>query len=120
MDNRTLADAAESCNNDFSALLSLSPLRDHPEKVDLAEAIEEERARFRLWAANIGAFAKHHASLDYRLRESERVRSLVFSQLDLLHGAASQLSDTLQPGWFPTLYLAKIALTKASRQARYK
>ena len=98
MDNRTLADAAEGCNNGFSALLSLTPLRDHPEKVDLAEAVEEERARFRLWAANIGAFARHHASLDYRLRESERVRSLVFSQLDMLHGAALRLSDTLQPG----------------------
>ncbi len=95
MDHVTIAAAAELCNDEFSALLSSEQLR---KRADKADAVEEERARFRIWAAHIGTFAKYHASLDYRLRESKTVRSLVLSQLELLRGAECRLWSVLHSG----------------------
>lgn len=95
MAHTTIAAVAELCNNEFSALLESDQLRQQTGK---AEMVEEERARFRIWAAHIGTFAKYHASLDYRLRESKTVRSLVISQLELLRAAESRLWSLLRPG----------------------
>jgi hypothetical protein len=97
MDHGTIASVAESCRNEFTALLDSDPLRQQADKADLAEAVEEEQARFRVWAAHIGTFATHHSSLDYRLRESEKVRSLVISQLEVLWRAEVRLLELLQP-----------------------
>lgn len=97
MDRSTISIVAESCNNEFTALLDSDPLRRQTERAQLAEAVEEERARFRIWAAHIGVFAEHHSSLDYRLRESEKVRSLVISQLEILRKAELRLLELLQP-----------------------
>lgn len=96
MDRDTIASIAKSCNNELTALLVSNALRQQTARTDLAEAVEEERARFRIWAAHIGTFAKHHYSLDFRLRESDKVRSLVISQLEILRTAISQLSEILQ------------------------
>ncbi|KAF1845081.1 uncharacterized protein K460DRAFT_394818 [Cucurbitaria berberidis CBS 394.84] len=98
MEKSTIASVAESCNYEFTALLDSDPLRQQADRAELAEAVEEERARFRLWAAHIGTFAKHHSSLDYRLRESEKVRSLVISQLEILRTAELRLAELLLPG----------------------
>jgi hypothetical protein len=94
MESRTITSVAELCRDEFTALLGSDPLR---HQADLAEAVEEEQARFRVWAAHIGTFATHHSSLDYRLRESEKVRSLVISQLEILRRAEARLLKLLQP-----------------------
>lgn len=36
------------------------------------------------WASNLGVFAADHASLDYRLRDSQAVQSLMVDQLRML------------------------------------
>jgi hypothetical protein len=46
--------------------------------------IEEQLARFKMWAGNIGAFADGHASLDYRLRDSEETRRFMLDFLSSL------------------------------------
>lgn len=97
MADGTIASVAESCRDELSALLNSISLRQQADKADLLEAVEEEQARFRVWAAHIGTFATHHSSLDYRLRESEKVRSLVISQLEVLRRAAVRSVELLQP-----------------------
>lgn len=45
---------------------------------DLAE---EQRARFNIWAANMGVFADVRASLDYRLRDSPDIQNMIVELL---------------------------------------
>lgn len=63
-------------------------------------AVEDQLARFRIWAGNIGAF--HHppsnASLDYRLREAPTIATQVHDYLD-------DLKDCLVTGNAPTVDL---------------
>ena len=106
MDRGTIASAAELCRNEFIVLLESDPLRHQADKADFADAIEEEQARFRVWAAHIGTFATYHSSLDYRLRESEKVRSLVISQLEVLRRAEVQLLKLLQPSKSQSFHVA--------------
>lgn len=105
MDRGTIVSVAESCRDEFIALLDSDPLQQQADKADLAEAVEEEQARFRVWAAHIGTFATHHSSLDYRLRESEKVRSLVISQLEVLWRAEIRLLKLLQPSKSHSLHM---------------
>jgi hypothetical protein len=44
-------------------------------------AIFHEADRFRLWALNLGFYATGHASLFYRLREVDTVRTVIESLL---------------------------------------
>jgi hypothetical protein len=43
--------------------------------------IEDQFARFKMWAGNIGAFAEGHASLDYRLRDNEKAQQFMLNFL---------------------------------------
>lgn len=43
--------------------------------------IQDQFARFKMWAGNIGAFAEGHASLDYRLRDSDETKQLLLDFL---------------------------------------
>lgn len=59
--------------------------------------IETEIERFDLWSVNLGLFVQGHGSLDYRLRESERLQSTVGYLLEELkhsiqEGSMCQLS----------------------------
>ena len=45
-------------------------------------AVENEYARFRIWAGNIGAHRSGRVSLDHRLREATRTRRRVVNLLD--------------------------------------
>lgn len=49
--------------------------------------IEEEFGRFKIWAGNLGALAKGHSALDWRLRDAEVMRSTVLSLLQELNSA---------------------------------
>lgn len=97
----TIADAAGSCRSAFNSLLDCFEERDWAdliERAQLLEAVEDEQARLNVWVTHIGIFAGYHSSLDYRLRETQRVRSLVLAQLEVLHLAQLHLLRTLQPG----------------------
>lgn len=50
------------------------------------EWAENRLADFRLWTANIGAFARDRASLDMRLGSEYETKILVVKILTLLHG----------------------------------
>lgn len=47
------------------------------ENQDLSDVLLHEADRFGLWASNLGLFVTGHASLQYRLREAETVRSVI-------------------------------------------
>ncbi|KAG4438865.1 hypothetical protein IFR05_005654 [Cadophora sp. M221] len=49
-------------------------------------------ARFNIWASNLGALARGHASADYRLRDGDEVRNLI---LQLLKAICRNLTFTL-------------------------
>lgn len=41
------------------------------------ELFAAEEDRFELWAVNLGLFVSGHGSLDYRLRDAERLESTI-------------------------------------------
>jgi hypothetical protein len=45
---------------------------------------QEQLARFEMWTGNVGALADGHASLDYRVRNSEDAKQLVVEFLGTL------------------------------------
>lgn len=52
-------------------------------------AIENEYARFKLWAGNVGALQRE-GSLDARLRDSAVLRTALFKFLGQLQGSLSK------------------------------
>lgn len=87
---------ADECLSDFDALVIVQPASDnHRNCNDLN--IEEQRARFLIWSANIGIFADGHASLDYRLRENWDARNLM---LDLLESLQNYIRRGLRRSTF--------------------
>ncbi|KAL2811570.1 hypothetical protein BJX63DRAFT_433247 [Aspergillus granulosus] len=57
---------------------------------------EEELARLRIWAANIGAHQIGQSSLDYRLRDASQVRIQVTQLLHNLHNLLDDLVEVLK------------------------
>ncbi|KAF2440661.1 hypothetical protein P171DRAFT_489357 [Karstenula rhodostoma CBS 690.94] len=88
-----IMDAAYCFESAFSALLC-STSSSHYER------IEEAQALFRVWAGSLGVSAEFHASLDYRVRDSETARLLCLSQLEALQDALSRLSEIQSAGGF--------------------
>ncbi|KAF2736406.1 hypothetical protein EJ04DRAFT_575373 [Polyplosphaeria fusca] len=93
MSGMVIADTAEKCKAAFVSLVDCTRLS---RQAELAEAVEDEQAKFNIWAAHIGVFASYHSSLDYRLRESEVVKPLVIAQLAILNRSQIHLSESIQ------------------------
>lgn len=93
MNGISIFEIAEGCSAAFTDLLHSDPVR-QAEGPSFIEQLEEEQVNYRLWIAYSGAFAEYHASLDYRLRESETVRYLVIAQLERIRDALSQILAT--------------------------
>jgi hypothetical protein len=72
----TIAGRAWACAIRFNALVSQASRT--------TSAFEDQLARFNIWAANIGVFAEAHASLDYRVRNSPKVKAMVIQLLQAL------------------------------------
>jgi hypothetical protein len=90
---------ADECLSQFNLLLRID---NEVNKADEAVAPEQgalgaddQLARFRMWAGNIGVFAEGHASLDYRLRDLEDVQKLMsgflFTLKDLIERGTHEL-----------------------------
>lgn len=79
---------ADECLGHFKFLLEIeTQVRDSrkgPASSNDEPQIDDQRARFKIWAGNIGVFADGHASLDYRLRDNENARNLMKSFLGSL------------------------------------
>ncbi|TGJ79342.1 hypothetical protein E0Z10_g9424 [Xylaria hypoxylon] len=78
----TLASNCASYLNDIVAVL----IEDDTAATSLRERIEDERGRFGIWASNLGAFhnAQSVKSLEFRLRNSERMHQSVMDGLNRL------------------------------------
>ncbi|KAL1967098.1 hypothetical protein VTN77DRAFT_3622 [Rasamsonia byssochlamydoides] len=74
----TIYELATDCSQLFDDYLSNPSARSF-------DTVETQNARFNIWAANLGVFADLHASLDYRLRYSPEIRTMVLRLLDVLH-----------------------------------
>jgi len=74
--NATIAGRAWACAIRFNAVVS--------QAAQNTSAFEDQLARFNIWAANIGVFAEAHASLDYRVRNSRKVKAMMLQLLKAL------------------------------------
>lgn len=83
-----LADAGSRVADEFEKVKAVD-WRKYPKDFHtLAPKLSSEADRFLLWAVNLGLFVSGHASLDYRVRDAENIRSaiqrLIFSLEDAL------------------------------------
>ncbi|KAK7417458.1 hypothetical protein QQX98_004578 [Neonectria punicea] len=64
------------------------------------DAIEDDRGRYRVWAANLGALQapKSFKSLDYRLRDAVQMRDSVLSGLHRLISVSERDDSTVELG----------------------
>ncbi|KAF2115388.1 hypothetical protein BDV96DRAFT_687329 [Lophiotrema nucula] len=102
MNSQDIRSQAKECLANFVALLEL---RDDLDLVTEsgsstlhATMIEDQCARFKMWAGNIGALADGRASLDHRLRESEETKELMVEFLSTLSELLSTSVDIVKPG----------------------
>ena len=79
------------------------------------ERVRDAHGRFRVWGWNIGAFAQQNPklSLDFRLRDSTRVRRAIHSNLQDLHEFAERCTFPILNNAFEFLKLI-YALTSLS------
>ena len=92
---------AHECLGQFKLLIEIKeeigPINEAAGNSYDASWIEDQFARFKMWAGNIGAFAEGHASLDYRLRDSEETKQFMLEFLvslqDFVYGGKSYLDS---------------------------
>lgn len=77
---------AEAVSHLFEILLPIVPGFDQNADPALHVSIEyeDQYGRFNIWVGNLGVFAKGHASLDYRLRDSPQQMIILKEVLDEL------------------------------------
>jgi hypothetical protein len=75
----TIASHAAACVQVFNKCLAHDVLIRYED-----EWTEDQLARFNIWAANLGVFARGHASADHRLRYGDEVRNLMLQLLEAL------------------------------------
>ncbi|KAK8093413.1 hypothetical protein PG997_000098 [Apiospora hydei] len=79
----TLYDRTTTCIGLFADLerhLENGP-EEHRKKISVSQ-VENEAARLRVWAGNLGALRTGHAALDHRLRDSTVIRNAIVRTLD--------------------------------------
>jgi hypothetical protein len=78
----SLKSATIGCIQAF-ALLS-SNLKGHNDLQDRLEDALEEGGRLKIWAGNLGALARGHSALDWRLRDASVMRTSILMLLEEL------------------------------------
>lgn len=92
MENVVIADVVKDCVTLFNGISSLITTRvKSAADAELASAVDEQAARFRIWAGNIGVFAEAHASLDYRLRDNPDAKGLALHQLSAIQDSLNRI-----------------------------
>ncbi|KAK0792118.1 hypothetical protein LTR59_008614 [Friedmanniomyces endolithicus] len=90
----TIAFKTKECLNGFDSLLQNNAAITG----NIAEAVKDNLARFRIWAGNIGAYHSPHdkRSADYRLRDGPEVCAQLIELLDELIDSNTEIADSLQ------------------------
>jgi hypothetical protein len=87
-----------SCVRSFDTLTrSLPTSSDEFKKQMVPRAIDNEYARFKIWAGNLGALQRGRSSLDARLRDSVVLRAAVLKFLGQLQDSLSKSTLHLLP-----------------------
>jgi hypothetical protein len=76
--SRTIAQHAEDCSLLFHKLIV------RPEIVPDPTIMDDQLARFKLWASNMDVYGPPNVSLDYRLRYSPTVVEIIHQLLDII------------------------------------
>lgn len=85
----TIAEHATQCQSLFDKYMVIPGIVPDPTIMD------DQRARFSLWASNMDVYGPLNVSLDYRLRFSPIAADIIHQLLDIIH-------DTLlSRGYFP-------------------
>jgi pentatricopeptide repeat protein len=95
MIQRPLSTSAIECARLFNDLSSQLLDRERETRTALSQpSIEDESARYKIWAGNLGAFQRLPAasSLDHRLRESPKVATQIQELLEDLRHALQRIS----------------------------
>lgn len=74
----TIAERTSLCTELFEKYMALSNLIPDPTLID------DQLARFTLWASNMDVFGPAHVSLDYRLRYSPTVVEIIHQLLQVI------------------------------------
>ncbi|KAK0334423.1 hypothetical protein LTR02_010162 [Friedmanniomyces endolithicus] len=90
----TIAFKTKECLTGFDSLLH----NDGAIAGNIAEAVKDNLARFRIWAGNIGAYHSPHdkRSADYRLRDGPEVCAQLIELLDELIDSNTEIAESLQ------------------------
>lgn len=83
----TLKAVTESCMRGFALVCHALEQDALSKKTSYGDDMREEFGRFKIWTGNLGAMAKGHSALDWRLRDADVMRSTVFSLLEELQGS---------------------------------
>ncbi|UPK97020.1 hypothetical protein LCI18_007955 [Fusarium solani-melongenae] len=89
----TVAGSARSCSESFQKCLNKAAQIHHRE----LSLVEDQHARFAIWAANIRVFSAGRDSLDHRLREAPDVQDAVIGLLQALDYRIQSCSNILEP-----------------------
>lgn len=94
----TLASKAQECVASFQQCLNKAACV-HPRELSL---VEDQLARFSVWAGNMRVFGSIRQSLDHRLREAQEVRDTFDALLEAIkyriENCMSYLYVSQQPG----------------------
>jgi len=96
---RSLASASIDCAKLLARLASLHGDAQYSQRSALqANHLEDQSARFQVWAGNLGAFQRlpASASLDYRLRGSPKIAIQI---LELLQDLEETCGDSALPAY---------------------
>jgi hypothetical protein len=75
----TIAEHAAQCQSVFQKYMAM------PEIVPDPTIIDDQLARFSLWASNMDVYGPLNVSLDYRLRFSPTAADIIHQLLDIIH-----------------------------------
>ncbi|KAF3797426.1 hypothetical protein GCG54_00009399 [Colletotrichum gloeosporioides] len=114
----SISSLALDCDSVLTSLHEMVPLSSY---LKLENSITDEVARYKIWAANIGALrdAKSAGSLDSRLKNSSRIRLYVTSGLERLQNAvdrASEIVAGIKPNRTTDSLLSDDQITKLTTQ----
>jgi hypothetical protein len=99
----SIANNVVKCLQTFrTALIETSTTADGGASTLIHNKIENENARFKLWAGNVGAHHKGRRSLEYRLRDSSALHSQVVLLIESLIG---NIAEGILPFFYMFSYL---------------